>query len=377
MDLATRQGFARVLNEMALKQRHIIREVYNQDINAKPLSIFDITDVSIEDVCAAEVDYSSAFRREAFGFSLINDRLMFENISTDDLKNITKRLKNEYGIKDWQVLTQSFCNDIEGLYAVFNKKVKNGKAIALLVPVIEKNREIIVNVMRQEGYYHIGGTPVNVGSNHKVAWTSLWFAPYEQQDVRDKIKDSTWVFHVTSDVNVPGIMSNGLVPQASDGIFTYQPRIYFWNEDDLERSMIYSTQIYNYALDKFGIDAKQGYTIIRIDAQFIVDNMAVYYDPLIQDAFFVTDNIPVSRLSTFRHITVSGQNAKYKKTSKRNKLEYIAKVNNMRYDSYSGRMFSENKNDLELLKPILDEQEILYSKKVYQDDSVYFLVVIE
>lgn len=379
MDLATQQGFAKVLNEMALKQRHIIREQYNQDINTKSVSIFDIVDVSIEDICAAEINYSGAFRREAFGFSPINDRLIFENISTDELKNICKRLKDEYGIKDWQILTQPFYNDIEGLYASFNKDIKNSEAVSLLIPVIEKNREIIVNVMRQEGYYHIGGTPVNIGSNHKVAWTSLWFVPYVQQDVRDKIKDSTWLFHVTSDINVPGIMSKGLIPKASDGIFTYQPRIYFWNEDDLERAMTYSTQMYGYALDKLGSEANPGYTIIRIDAQFIFNNLniGVYYDPLIQDAFFIANSIPRSRISTFRHITVSGHEAEYKRTYKRDTLEYIAGINNMQYDSYSGRMISKEKNDLELLKPILDKEEILYSNNIYQDDNEYFLVVIE
>ena len=49
----------------------------------------------------------------------------------------------------------------------------------------------------------------------------------------------------------------------------------------------------------------------------------------------------------------------------------------MQYDSYSGRIISEDKNDLELLKPILDKEEILYSNNIYQDDNEYFLVVIE
>ena len=162
---------------------NILKERYKQDINVKPVVISDIVDVSIEEICAAKADYAMFLRREGLGFSLINDRLMFKNTSTDELKNILKRLKNEYGFKDWQIITQPSDNIIERLYDSFKKDIKNDEILGLLVPVIKKNREIIVNVMRQEGYYHIGGIPVNVTQKHNAKWTSLWFAPNEQQDV--------------------------------------------------------------------------------------------------------------------------------------------------------------------------------------------------
>ena len=61
---------------MRLKHRHILRENYSFKTNRQLVSLFELADVSIEENRNAEVDYASFYRRETFGFSEYNKRLL-------------------------------------------------------------------------------------------------------------------------------------------------------------------------------------------------------------------------------------------------------------------------------------------------------------
>lgn len=366
------------INRIAITQRHILRENYVMDMNVPIINISELTDVSIEEIIRAEFDYEMPFLRENLGISLYSERLLFEDISENTVNNIKRRLR-ELGIKDWQISLTGFANDMLGIFAYNEIKTKNKseRKIKLLIPVIKKNREIIINIMKQEGFYNIQETPVAVSPEHNLMWSSIWFAPYEQKDVRDLLRESKWLFHTTSVVNLTEILSHGLVPKTHDGIFNYQPRIYFWNEDDIERATDYAKQLYNYAFDNMGFDAKKSYEILMIDAKYIVSNMPVYHDPLIQNAYFVNSPIDVKYIKTFRHIR-NAESLSYKKTSKRTLIESIAQENDLKYNSFACALGNTNcKEKLESIKTVLDENKILHSDKIYHQDNEDFLIVIE
>lgn len=373
----TQNKLAKAVNEMALKRRHVMRESYHFDVSVPHLSITDVVNVTLLEINAAEYSYDSFMRRETMGTSFHNDRLMFENISQNNIQNIKKRLRDEYQLKNWQIQDQDFYNNIKGIYATYHKDVlKKENSISLLIPVIEKNREIIINVLRQEGYYLIQEQPIDVDKMHKVLWTSMLFVPYKQEDVRNTLRESKWLFHTTSDISMPKILSHGLKPKESDGIFKYQPRIYLWNEDAIDRATRYARQMYDYACDN-SYDANPGYTIVRIDARAVIDNMPVYYDPLIQDAFFVNQSIDAKYITRFRHVIID-DDIIYKETEKRKEIEYISSQKGLSYNSLACAVGGINKYEtIEQIKPTLDDNGILHSDKIYKRDAEDFMIVLE
>ena len=148
--------------EMRLYRRY--REILNESSHERvyvvdyPESMFDIRLVSKKDRKDALIDYSQKLMNEYFFFGNYSSAILLnEDVTHPSLQRLKNRLKRNYKIKDWQLDINKFCNDIEGYQA---KRLMK-EEVPICIPDIEKNREIIINVFEQEGYYLINEIPAD------------------------------------------------------------------------------------------------------------------------------------------------------------------------------------------------------------------------
>ena len=99
--------------------------------------------------------------------------LLNENDMGASLTRIRQRLIDNYHMKDWQFDVQEFANDVEG----FKAQRLTPKDVAICIPDIENNKDIICQVMEQEGYFLITQHPRQFDEDTDLSWIILSFAP--------------------------------------------------------------------------------------------------------------------------------------------------------------------------------------------------------
>ena len=269
----------------------ILYESKHQKVHSKfyPKQLFDVFLVSPDERKSAAQDYSDWMRNEyMFIGNYSSDVLLYEDFAGPSLERLKRRLKKNYKIKDWQLDVTKFCNDVEGYYA---KRLLKSE-VPICIPNIKKNREIIINVFDQEGYYLINETPSKFDDWSHASWISMIFAPKEQKNIFYWIKDTPYIYHTTLAKNVDDILKNGLVPHESDRTFKYRPRTYFFIQEDKYKSYQYGEELY-----RLRPEEGSEYALIKVDVSSLPENSHFYFDPMIDSAVFTVDVIEPSHIS--------------------------------------------------------------------------------
>ena len=270
-------------------------------------TLIDINDFPEYWKTKALKDYGAAMHREYwlkehFSRTAV---LMNESVSQSLADDVLRRLRDEYGIENWQINPYELYNGIDG-YNI-EKKNKNTKDnISLLIPELKNNRDIIITVMKQEGYYLICESPDKLDKATNVDWVVLTFAPYEQYKVNDDVAASRFLYHTTKKSNVISIMDNGLVPQSHNGMCKYPPRTYFYIEEYKNNVYQYAYSLYMSAKEHITNPEKE-YVVLRVDFNKL-DGIDFYDDPLIDKAVYTTQKISQEFIEVIEEFDVTEKN---------------------------------------------------------------------
>ena len=98
-----------------------------------------------------------------------------------------------------------------------DRTVGDNYIISTIVPVINKNLNVLVDFMDANGYYLIrcmlGNDVIRYGTNEQTFMANLCFARKVPVDISGFVKMKKYLFHVTPDSNMKTIGAQGLVPR--------------------------------------------------------------------------------------------------------------------------------------------------------------------
>ena len=233
--------------------------------------IFDASLVSSDERKSSMQDYSNWLRNEYLFIGNYSSEILLNGIDVvgPSFGRLERRLQNNYKIKTWQIDVNRFCNDIERYYSERLSKYE----VVICIPNIEKNREIIINVFEQEGYYLINETQNKFGQSSDVSWICMFFVPMVERNVFYWVKDTLHLYCTCSYENVDDILKNGIVPDDFNKKRKYRPRTHFFIEEDKNRSYQYAKELYN-------LHPERGseYALIEVDTSLLSDDSHFYFD---------------------------------------------------------------------------------------------------
>ena len=332
------------------------------------LDFYEVTGATPKERREAEISYKNHIIREMLLWVAVPQnyrRILMEEDSTRTVEQVIYRLKKEYDLKNWQFVKAQMCNKIEGITAE--------TSVRIAIPLLEKNREIICDILTQEGYYLAQEMPFNIPDKGTVDWALLCFAPIKSKNISSEIREMKYVFHTTSEKNIRSILRGGLIPTSSSGRFKYPPRIYLWGENDIT-----SARRYAVTLNSYSSETNEKYFLLRVKTEKIPLINEFYYDPLLNDAFFTTGEIPRDAFEIFEMISSEGVPLDVISLDYKNSIEWledIASQNESFYNRETYVMVTKSKEKADELIEILNKEGYDVSSKVYsEDDRFYFIV---
>ena len=280
-------GFARIVKRMLNEDASFLSDDYipHPGDDAVDAFILDwIKYINIDRFPAttiqkAQVDYNEkSFEHSVWQYG---PELM-ESLE-DDLQSLRKLLGKVYGISTWQVEVRDFNN--LGYDQAFIKYGYNSKEfIDIIVADINKNREVISNLMNNYGYMVI--REIRQVKDNCVMVHMFYVKKDASPVTKEILSKFEYVYHMTPVGNVGRILEVGLMPKprngsARDNGIIYPPRIYM--STDLEILKKYKTTL---ALDH----ETEEFSIIRIETAKLYNGMQFYLDPLFGRPYIYTEN---------------------------------------------------------------------------------------
>lgn len=322
-----------------------------------------------EDKEKSLIYYNWNLYRECF-ISLNYNKILNEDIKhSNSIISIKKRLQEEFNINDWQLNIVDLQNHIKGISAEYNNKNIN-----LIIPKLKENRNIIISILKQEGYYLMQETPSILDKDTNINFIMLIFAPLYTDNITDSIiKKYKYLYHITPKSNLTNILSQGLIPIKSDKIIKYPERIYVFLENDLNRCRDYALNLYNFN------NKNKECVIIKINIEKMKDNIPNFYqDPALYNAYYTDEKIYPEYLEIYEIVNLDNYIPSYEFAESEENIETeniikdICLNYNVIRDGY--KIISDNKLTLEAVFKELKKQNIDVDNNVGFYDNNYFII---
>ena len=367
--------YLRIMNESATKSK----------MKSGTLDFRKLTNITTEEKRSAETDYHGQIIFEfvslpGAGIDVNYRRMLCEVEEPRDTNGVIDRLKKIYRLKDWQFVEAGLNNKNIGIYASYDKKDANYKQtdlrnVNIMCPLINKNREIIINVMKQEGYYLTQERNiVDKDDPSDVKWILMCFAPNKMRSASVDVRKMKWLFHITDTKNISDIRKMGLWPKSSNGNFKYPARVYLWPEYSME-------DICNYARGLYSDTNQKAMALMQIDVDKVPADIEFYYDPLMERAIFTDKIIPANAISIFG--LIDAENARLMETDEANDAAMIIRDVLQPYvekkkAQYIEREFLIITKDVETAKEIQEELSgnNIESSRIYKNEDELYMVVL-
>lgn len=131
---------------------------------------------------------------------------------TYDIDNTCKEITKRYNLEDWQFNIIIAENDIK---------------VALIIPNISNNKDIIISDMESLGYYVSDSWKERGDENDNNIYTIIRFDPRFPDNINNQVKNMGIIYHLTPEYNLESIKKSGFIPQNNNKKFKYPPRIHF------------------------------------------------------------------------------------------------------------------------------------------------------
>lgn len=248
----------------------VIKEVVNQKI------LFDISKISKEQSDKQYVNFKTIMVPDNYGSIFFKDEdnkyILDEIEKSLPLSEVKEIIVKRFDLEDWQFRIISHANNIE---------------IALLIPHIDTNKEILEDDMMQLGYFL--GTTLPIVMNGKN-WLQMQFEPIYQDDKTNELKNGDYLFHITPKYNLESIKQQGILPKSENSLFNYPPRIYLLKSDVTPTEFIDFIKKLN-ARNKNPLNTGE-YCILRISTRKLPENVQLFLDPNYEKGCWTNNKIP-------------------------------------------------------------------------------------
>lgn len=126
-----------------------------------------------------------------------------------DVEDVKTAMIKKYSLDFWQFDIAIMENDIR---------------VAVIIPHIGENEDMIVEDMYSLGYYL---TFRNDLRSDGLSYTLLRFDPRYPKSITNDVRNMGWLMHWSPKYNLESIRKFGFIPQSRNKKFTYPPRVHF------------------------------------------------------------------------------------------------------------------------------------------------------
>lgn len=235
--------------------------------------IFDLSDVTLEDLKNQYIDYSlCADIVENFNNDILKE-LITESIQLNQTVNINvvkERLKNKYLLNEFQFFIINGSHNIK---------------FAILVADINYNYQMVKSDMESFGYFFSHKQEKYING---MKWLILQFEPAHQETRNDILRNMNYIYHLSPLSNLNSILNNGLVPCCKNKKFSYPDRIFFIMENVTNENIIKLAR----KLANASQTTNRYYCLLKISVKKIPESVNFYLDPMYDYGLFTEQHIP-------------------------------------------------------------------------------------
>lgn len=208
-----------------------------------------------------------------FLFDPSKKRILKEGIKYSlDINKVIHEISKKYGLDDWQYEIEKMENDI---------------SVALIVPHIYQNENLIIEDMTCMGYFEMNRWTINVND---LIYTVIRFDPRYPKSITNDVHNMRIIYHYSPKYNLSSIQENGFVPQHKNKKFTYPPRLHFL-KGDIDNKNLYN--IGKQLCDNNDDVRNTGeYILFTLDTDRIPDNVEFIGDSCYEFGICTEDKIP-------------------------------------------------------------------------------------
>lgn len=152
--------------------------------------------------------------------------------------------------------------------------------IALTVPKIERNINLIKTYMESVGY--VMAASITRDRNTENEWIDIIFNPKYQESIREMLNDADAVIvHYSPSIFDEDIEENGIVPRDGTRIYKYKKRAFYLYKDDGYNQRLFNKMMKSITEQKMRTlpEWNGEYTSYFIYVDSLPDDIQFYYDP--------------------------------------------------------------------------------------------------
>lgn len=268
-------------------------KTFEEFIKTKPFNIkFQDDDYAIIDKTFLDIDFKisiSKLRKQYVNFkSLVKspptfgDPLMSlskkrrlnegENRKTFDIEIVKETIIKNYNLEEEQFVISTENNDIK---------------VALIVPHIGDNENMIIEDMKSLGYYE---TIRGIVEADNMEYTMIRFDPKYPKDITSVVRQMKYIKHITPKYNLESIKNNGFIPLHKNEVYRYPPRIHFLKENIDNWNLEYlGEQLCEYNTNK---ENDGNYIIFTLDVSKIPNDVKFIGDSCYKFGICTENKIP-------------------------------------------------------------------------------------
>ena len=260
------------LEESDLKR--IISRVITEVIGKR--LVFDINSISEKDARQQFINFKIVAIPDHYGSPFLKDKqgkyIIDEIIESLPLSEVKGLIAKKYSLQDWQFKIVTNANKIE---------------IALIIPNIDTNKDMLEDDMLQLGYFSGIALPFKL---HNMDWIQLQFEPLYQNDETNDLKNKGVLYHITPKYNIDSIKKNGILPKSENNLFNYPNRIYLVKSDITATQMEHLVkQLCQHNTNPLN---NGEYCILKINTRKLPETVKLYLDPNYEMGCWTSDEIP-------------------------------------------------------------------------------------
>lgn len=268
---------------------------------------FDINSIPERVRKTLYVDYSEIddFLNKTSEFRNVDENFN-ESVTSDDtdvtsIKNVVDGLINEYHLDRYFSIK---------VYDEYNVEVVNVDKIpqysqtssAILVPMIEKNLDIIKKELDKGGYYQVAKHDYKDAEGRQ--WSFIVFDPKEQKSITEQIKSQyEYLYHCSLSTNDDSIKKNGIIPQNSKNFYNFKEKrvyLHYLTPNNQEFKNMMKKFIDSRKRKEPNFNHKMNVYTISIDD--LPKDIEFFQDPHAQ-AIYTLSSIPTKAIIKTREIT--------------------------------------------------------------------------
>lgn len=273
-----------------VKENNMFNAHYQDDdysIMDKTFLDIDLSNVPIDKLKKQYVNFKSLIKLPpTIGdplFEPYKKAILTEGVKeTIDIEDAKKAIMDKYWLEDWQFEMREAQNNIK---------------IALIIPKIRLNVEMVIEDMLSMGYYECDRFILDI---ERMSYVVIRFDPRYPKDITNLVRKMKYIKHLTPKYNLNSIQTQGFIPSSKNEKFNYPSRIHFLKENINYENI----NFLGYQLCKTNNNPKNNgeYVLFTLDVSKIPDGVSFVGDSCYEYGICTEDKIPFDTVIDIQEI---------------------------------------------------------------------------